>query len=150
DSAIYRSLWQSLHPLRPAAPSSDTITLPRLFDQHGYQTTLITDERSLFEFTGAGDFQNAIEVSPSLTDLFAAASDQLRGGANQRTSQPQMVWLPARGMYGPWQAPVEYQETLLDEEDPPPLEVESTPELVLSKNEDPDTAFRYACAYAAQ
>ena len=39
-----------------------------------------------------------------------------------RNGVPQLVWLHARGMYGPWDAPLELQESLLDEGDPPPVE----------------------------
>ena len=44
--AAYRALWQSLHPLRPAAMSASTLSLPRLLAAQGYHTTLITDDPS--------------------------------------------------------------------------------------------------------
>jgi arylsulfatase A-like enzyme len=53
-------------------------------------------------------------------------------------------------MYGPWDGPLELQESLLDEEDPPPMEDVASPELDLTQLEDPDLAFRCSCAYAAQ
>jgi arylsulfatase A-like enzyme len=53
-------------------------------------------------------------------------------------------------MYGPWDAPLEFQETLLDEGDSSPLEDVIPPDFEFTQSEDPDTAFRYQSAYAAQ
>jgi arylsulfatase A-like enzyme len=53
-------------------------------------------------------------------------------------------------MYGSWQAPISLQESLLDEEDPPPVAETTPPDFEISDADDPDTAFRYGCAYAAQ
>jgi arylsulfatase A-like enzyme len=39
---------------------------------------------------------------------------------------------------------------LLDEGDPPPIASVTPPDIVANKTDDPDAAFRYACAYAAQ
>ncbi len=64
--------------------------------------------------------------------------------------RPQLVWAHARGMYGRWDAPLELQEPLRDEGDPEPYDDVEPPDVVLGKDSDPDTVFRYACAYAAQ
>jgi arylsulfatase A-like enzyme len=53
-------------------------------------------------------------------------------------------------MYGPWDAPIDLQRMLRDEGDPPPLEIVTVPNLVITAADDPDTSFRYSCAYAAQ
>ena len=53
-------------------------------------------------------------------------------------------------MYGAWDAPLEFQQLLLDEGDPPPVESSATPDYVVKSSDDPDTAFGYASAYAAQ
>jgi arylsulfatase A-like enzyme len=53
-------------------------------------------------------------------------------------------------MYGPWDAPREFQRSLLEEGDPPPVEAIEPPDFRVTDRDDPDTAFRYACAYAAQ
>jgi arylsulfatase A-like enzyme len=53
-------------------------------------------------------------------------------------------------MYGPWDAPIEFQQSLRDDGDPPPLESATPPDLILDETGDPDTAFRYSCAYHAQ
>jgi arylsulfatase A-like enzyme len=53
-------------------------------------------------------------------------------------------------MYGPWDAPLELQYSLLDEGDPPPVESTTQPDFMISLKDDPDAAFRFSCAYAAQ
>ena len=53
-------------------------------------------------------------------------------------------------MYGPWDAPLELQQSLLDEGDPPPVQSTAPPDFMISPSDDPDVAFRFASAYAAQ
>lgn len=128
--------------------------------QRGYEATLITDDAAVADFNGAGDFQDRVVLpvaeatrADDATDtaigrVFAAASETLENAA----SRPRMIWLHSRGMYGPWDAPLELQEELLarDEGDPPPDDVIQPPDLWLDESSDPDAAFRWSCAYAAQ
>jgi arylsulfatase A-like enzyme len=53
-------------------------------------------------------------------------------------------------MCGPWDAPLELQCTLLDEDGPPPVEAVTPPKIEMRSGGDSDEAFRYGCAYAAQ
>jgi membrane-anchored protein YejM (alkaline phosphatase superfamily) len=146
--AIYQSLWQS-------EPSLLTTLASR-----GYQTTLVTDEPAIGALSDAAGFGDCVllpsaearradDVSETqLAHLFAAASEQLATD----TTAPRLVWLHSRGMYGPWDAPLELQEELLarEEGDPPPDDVIAPPALWLAASADPDAAFRWSCAYAAQ
>lgn len=185
--AIYRAMWQSRHPLRaaewrrseaaasgesPAAPS-----LPRLFSDRGYRTTLVAADAEIVALAGAADFgecvrvlENGDDFAPLQTDrlsepskrpptrlgrLFAAAWDVIappaaagRAEMSREKRPPHFVWVHARGMYGPWDAPLALQQSLLEDGDPPP--VESGPPPDVADVDDPDTAFRYGCAYAAQ
>ncbi len=151
--AIYRDLWHS------AARS-----LPQQLTAAGYTTTLVTDAPELMAFDAADAFGHCSQVADaptrrggnaraadashtSLARLFATASDVV-AAANPGTSQ--VVWLHARGMYGPWDAPLELQQSLLDEGDPPPMDDVTPPDFVVTDAGDPDAAFRCACAYAAQ
>jgi arylsulfatase A-like enzyme len=52
-------------------------------------------------------------------------------------------------MYGAWDAPLDYQNSLRDKDDPPPVEVVESPDRV-AVDDDQDAVFRYSCAYAAQ
>jgi hypothetical protein len=53
-------------------------------------------------------------------------------------------------MYGPWDAPLDLQQSLLEESDPPPVAEVTPPDFIIATHDDPDAAFRYSCAYAAQ
>jgi arylsulfatase A-like enzyme len=172
-AAIYCAMWQSMHPARREAskvsttdPGAARRSLPAVLAELGYHTTLITDEAQLLTTTVADDFLERIQLpdssesqSPptragdvaetSLAHLFAAASDAV-GSANDSASQPRLVWVHSQGMYGPWDAPLELQQTLLDENDPPPIEQVATPNMELQSTDDPDVVFQCSSAYAAQ
>ena len=156
-----KALWHSRHPLRSDATmeaSSSTVFLPQWLADRGYRTTLITDEPELRLAPAAAGFANGIWLpvqeprraadvaQTALGHVFAGACDVVESG----TRGPCLVWVHSRGMYGPWDAPLELQESLLDEGDPPPVATVEPPNLELTGREDPDAAFRYSCAYAAQ
>jgi arylsulfatase A-like enzyme len=146
--AIYRSLWQAEEPLAKSLA------------EVGYATTLVTDEPAILALDSAADFHDCVQLPPfeavraqdvsqtALAQLFAAASEQIEASYNC----PRLIWIHARGMYGPWDAPLELQEDLLarEEGDPPPADAIDPPDLRLDAASDPDTAFRWSCAYAAQ
>jgi len=150
---IYRDLWRS-------AENS----LPRHLKSLGYATTLLTDDQNLPTFPAAADFDDctrldevryepaharrAIEAAhTALAHLFEIAADRI---ASTAADAPRFVWLHSRGMYGPWDAPLDLQRSLRDEGDPPPIEAVTPPDLVISAADDPDAVFRFATAYAAQ
>jgi arylsulfatase A-like enzyme len=163
--AIYRALWQSLHPLRPSEYAADTgqasgtpWTLPNALSERGYQSTLVTDAADVAALGAAAGFGECIQISgdvdvrandvsqTEMARLFSDASDIVAAPGGT----PQLVWIHARGMYGPWDAPLELQRMLLDEGDPPPVETIKPPDLAIAGGDDPDTTFRYSVAYAAQ
>jgi arylsulfatase A-like enzyme len=148
--AIYGSLWHARHPLRRPAPGAESPSLAHLFADQGYRTTLVTDDDALVDISRDADFEQLIQVPPSMTGVFAAAGDSIFLARGSSDNQPHFVWLHARGMYGPWQAPLALQQSLLDEGDPPPIESAEPPDLIITEGDEPDTAFRYGCAYAAQ
>lgn len=162
-AAVYRALWQSRHPARAALDNEMAASLPRLLSTCGYSTTLVTDEPAIASLVPAADFDDCVQLadtSPSAADtvranevsqtllaqLLAAAADVVA----RPTSASRLIWVHARGMYGPWDAPLVLQRSLLDEGDPPPAENLTPPDLFLTDSYDPDVAFRYGCAYAAQ
>ncbi|MEX2093847.1 MAG: sulfatase-like hydrolase/transferase [Pirellulales bacterium] len=145
--AIYRSLWQTDEPLAKSLA------------ERGYTSTLVTDEPAVLALEGAEHFHDCVQLPmieavraedvshTALARSFAAVSEQIE------TSQasPRLVWVHSRGMYGPWDAPLDLQEELLarEEGDPPPADAIHPPDLLLDES-DPDAAFRWSCAYAAQ
>jgi arylsulfatase A-like enzyme len=160
---IYRALWESLHPLRPMLSGTHGVTLPKFFTSRGYGTSLITDDSELMAF-GSGHFDETIAEGADLASvrsearvreiaqtemarLFAAATESLLSEAQ---GAPRMVWLHSKGLYGRWDAPLEMQQSLRDEGDPPPLETALPPDLTIRHADNPDAVFQYSCAYAAQ
>ncbi len=155
--ATYRALWYSEHPLRPENFAPREKPLPQLFANHGYETTLVTDDPQVAALGAAAGFarcaqvdgtanERATEVAQTaLTRLFVAACEVVTGNEDK-----QLVWVHSRGMVGPWDAPLELQNSLRDEGDPPPVESIEPPDLSIESSDDPDISFRYACAYAAQ
>ena len=163
----YQALWHGTHPLRPTASVENAASLPRHFADNGYRTTLITDDSELRSFAAAQYFDQCVDVAAAAVSqmwqtkaddasqtafarLFAATCDLIESNAQpshetssaNRAAAPQLIWVHSRGMYGPWDAPVEFQRALLDEGDPPPLETVTPPDIVLTEADDPDTAFR--------
>jgi arylsulfatase A-like enzyme len=157
---IYRALWHS----NSLADSPPVASLAGRFAVEGYTTTLVTDDPSVSTCTSANDFDDIVQVVGSLemasngkraiesseTDLAHIFSATIQQFGEIRQDQPRLVWLHARGMYGPWDAPVELQQSLLDENDPPTVKSIAPPDFIMGSAEGPDAAFRYACAYAAQ
>jgi len=146
--SLYRLLWQAAEPL------------PKSLVQRGYTTVLVTDEPAILECDGAADFHEYVQLpapdatragdisQTALACLFAAASEQIE----RPSAGPRLVWVHSRGMCGPWDAPLAFQEELLarEEGDPSAVDVLDPPELVLDDTSDPDEAFRWSSAYAAQ
>jgi hypothetical protein len=172
---IYRALWLSVHPLRPQDADAGIVSLPQCLSNYGYTTTLATDDSDLRSFASARHFDQIVEAAELATPqnhrstgvdvaqtaiarLFAETCALIESKAHSageasdahRVISPQLIWVHARGMYGRWDAPIEFQRTLLDEGDPPPLDSITPPDLLLDEAGDPDTAFRYSCGYAAQ
>ena len=146
---VYRSYWRSADPL------------PLSLAERGYSTTLVTDMPEMMAFEGACEFDRCIQLpavpaaraddasQTALARLFAAAYEQLEASAQ---ASPRFVWVHSSGMYGPWDAPLALQERLLErgEGDPAPADTVEPPDLMLDDAGDPDAAFRWSCAYAAQ
>jgi arylsulfatase A-like enzyme len=162
-AGVYQALWHATHSGRVMAAVAAEASLPRVFRQAGYATTLIADEPSIVNFAAA-EFGDCVlcaqntdagassshcdDVSKTaMNRLFAAASHSIAAGTKETA---RLVWIHARGMYGVWDAPVELQQVLLDEGEPAPVHAAAPPDFLLGDADDPDVGFRYACAYAAQ
>jgi arylsulfatase A-like enzyme len=156
--AIYRALWQSVHPLRTSEYAARMPTLPNVLAEQHYSSTLVTDAAEVASCASAAGFGEYVQVSGDIAErvdeisqtalarLFAAACDAVPATGDV----PRLVWVHSRGMYGPWDAPVVLQQSLLDEGDPRPLNDVVPPDVSIGAQDDPDTAFRCGVAYAAQ
>ena len=157
-AAVYRAMWQSRHPLRASADDDATPSFAQMAATFGYATTLLSDDESVLALPGAASFAQHVSAvsasdeatlmsAPALYHTFGTACEAL---AAPTSNEPKLIWLHTQGLYGPWQAPLESQMSLLDEGDPPPVEESRPPDIVLPNGDNSETAFRYACAYAAQ
>lgn len=151
---VYRSYWQGQHALsgRRSAPA-----LPELARQAGLHPTLITDDRQLADAREAGGFAERIvlpaaggETAASveqthLAHLFSAVIEWL-----QQAREPFLLWVHAQGMAGPWDAPLEYRQQFVEEDDPLPPAITVPPAKRLVKPYDPDELLGVTYAYAGQ
>jgi arylsulfatase A-like enzyme len=126
--------------------------------ERGYLSTLVTDTAEVATLGTAAGFGECVQISSDVAaraqDVSQTALARLAADACDIVAAPndapQLVWIHARGLYGPWDAPLELQEALLDEGDPPPVETVAPPDLTIADGDDPDTAFRHGVVYAAQ
>lgn len=68
----------------------------------------------------------------------------------QQRQQTPFLWIHSKGLAGPWDAPYAYRQLMCDADDPDPPKDTDPPELVLSKDFDPDLLFGLACGAGAQ
>jgi hypothetical protein len=148
-----------------AAWDSASGSLTERLASAGVHASLTTDDRTVAGKAEAADFaeirrieftseQSATSVAETeIAQLFAVAIDQLESWASaerlaNKSAAPRLLWLHARGLHGAWDAPLEFRESLLDDEDPPAPTYVSPPELESATNHDDLLLCR--AAYAAQ
>ncbi len=148
--------WTGRHVLSPqhdAAPP-----LPQLAAAAGMHSVLLTDDERVAAHRLAAGFSELRRVDPprpksaanspdetSLFQLAAAAAELLA-----ESSRPALVWIHARGIDGPWDAPLEYRNRLADLDDPQPQTLVAPPSLLLADDFDPDELLGLTQAYAGQ
>jgi hypothetical protein len=117
---------------------------------------LITDEPAA-ALCAAAHWSQVIEVPPAESataeSLDATQFAKLMNAAVEWLSQatpPFKLWIWSRGMYGPWDAPLELRQAYGDEDDPDPPDVVHPPALQLTTGYDPDELLGLVHAYAGQ
>ena len=80
-----------------------------------------------------------------LVRLFAAATEWLSGAR-----EPFFLWIHAQGMYGSWDAPLEFRRRFVEEDDPEPPDSAAVPNLLLPEDHDPDVRLGFRYAYGGQ
>ena len=125
--------------------------------ESGIHTVLLTDESAVSEHPLAGLFEDCHFLKPApasmagsleethLARLTAEAVDLL-----ETLSSPTLLWIHARAMQGPWDAPLDYRERLRDDDDPVAPDRVDPPCYILAEDHDPDERFGITCAYAGQ
>jgi arylsulfatase A-like enzyme len=153
---IYRSYWQGLHAMCPARDALPE--LPALLGEAGVTSLLISDDSVVARHPLAAQFAEQLVLETpdrakpaeeleqtGLAQIFAAACDRIA-----ELRQPFLLWVHARGMAGPWDAPLEYRRRFSAAEDPEPPNFVEPPAQRLAKNFDPDEAWGLVRAYAGQ
>ncbi len=156
--AIYRAYWLAEHAARAAAPAGAAASLPQLVGAAGWHTALVTDEPELWNYAPAAMFAERHFVE--MPDVHAVAADasetqmaRLFMAATQWLAappEPFCLWVHARGMSGPWDAPSELRAQYAEDEDPAPPDFVDVPDRWLAEKYDPDELLGIAHAYAGQ
>jgi len=153
---IYRSYWSGC----PAAAGPSPGTERGLASQlalAGIPAELITDAPEIADHPLAAGFDDKLVLPEPLATtsasdvaethfaaLLAAAIDRLQDPT------PRLVWLHARGLAAPWDAPFEWREQFRDEEDPESPAGVGPPEFAVNSQTDPDELLGWVHAYAGQ
>lgn len=155
---VYRSLWQGLHAAQPR-DTPGGLSLAQLAAAAGLQTALVTDSAEIAAGKLAHDFAEVITTPPQsvtqpVDSLEETAMATLFGSAIQwlaEAQEPFLLWLHARGLGAPWDAPLELRNQFVEDEDEPlpPADV-AVPELELAADFDPDQLLGIRRAYAGQ
>ena len=154
-SRSYRGCWSGAHGLQQGV--SDGTALQAMAGA-GVRLSLVTDEPLVAQMPASDVFDEkllldleapttgAAEIEQTaLASLFAEAVDALG-----RQESPFLLWIHARGMAAPWDAPLALRQVLADEDDPDPLEEVAVPSCYLEEKFDPDDLLGMTQAYAAQ
>ena len=139
---VYRTYWGSLRAIVGSGISAAFVTDDALLAEH----PLSANFRHRTVVNAEATEQCAQDVAETgLARLFAAAAETLAGLA-----PPYLLWVHARGMAGPWDAPLEYREQFRDKEDPEAGDFATPPELRIGKDFEPDELLKLTHAYAGQ
>jgi hypothetical protein len=130
------------------------------FKAIGGSSKLLTDDREVAQFAErlsfdeieqvalGGESRAASVAETHLGEFFAAALEECEAWPAQLNDHPRLLWLHLRGLRGPWDAPLELREQLLEEDDPPAPRFVPPPDAVSTT--DHDELLLYRAAYAGQ
>jgi len=153
---VYRAYWSG----RPAAARLTSGTERGLASElalAGIPAELITDDLEVADHPLAAGFDDKLVLpdAPPTGAASDAAETQfaaLLAAAIDRFQDPtpRLIWLHARGLAAPWDAPLEFREQFRDEEDPESPTGLGPPEFPVTRQTDPDEILGWVHAYAGQ
>jgi arylsulfatase A-like enzyme len=119
---------------------------------------LVADDERVSDHPLAAGFREIRRVTVPVADAAADAIEdtglfQLTAAAGEAIAgagQGSLVWIHARGMDGPWDAPLEMRNHFADADDPPPPKFARPPQQLLPEGFDPDELLGFTHAYAGQ
>ncbi|MBW8885706.1 MAG: hypothetical protein JF612_13225, partial [Planctomycetia bacterium] len=151
-----RTYWTGRHALE--SDDKGRRALAALASAVGARTVLVSDDRQVTDHplaTGFDERHLLPDISATkcaktiertgLFSLFDAARKEL-----EHQTRPFLLWVHARGMTGPWDAPLELRYQFADEEDPDPPTFTDPPNVLLPEDFDPDELLGFVHAYAGQ
>ena len=155
---LYRSYCFGRHAMHPGDDAAGRNDLAGLLNDAGVPTVFCSDEpvvlehpltadrfdRSIAVDGGPGETAGEIETT-GMARLFAQAAAEL-----EASQSPGLLWIHARGMEGPWDAPLELRNQFAEEDDPLPPESVEVPSRVWKEEDDPDVLLGIEHAYAGQ
>ncbi len=177
-AAFYRGAWEGVHALRPASASgnptghsaghavdwADSLSLPLRLASAGVRQTLVTDDLWLDGHAGRMTMgqrpwdshwldTDSTQPAPSIAEtalgqVFAAAIERFDSWSEDPSEGGNLLWVHARGMHGPWDAPESMRWELVEEDE---LQVPTWVQPPRCESgDDPDQWLRMRIAYAAQ
>ena len=111
---------------------------------------LAEDFEEVFEISGEDHTEDSGESKESWEETHTAKFfEQALGLWTARPDTP-LTWIHFRGWNSRWDAPMAIRESLIDEEDPSPIDSTDPPSISVDEKTDPDLLFSMAQAAAAQ
>ena len=154
--AGYQSLWSGAH--AAVKDHSGTSLIQQAADA-GLKTALLTDDPELDSLADLEPFSEKILLPQSPCHGLARSVDQTQFAELAASAvtwlenhdEPVFLWVHARGLSGPWDAPLELRAHLMDEESPGgPNTSWETPRQWIEGDVDPDHLLSLSVDYAAQ
>lgn len=151
----YGSYWSGWHACAARQPEKG---LGDRLSASGVPAVLFTDSSEIAQHPLSDGFREGVLVRPSgshvtasdvnRTQLAQLMLDALRW--LERAEGSYLFWLHARGLEGPWDAPLELRNQFADEADPVPPDFVTPPVGLVADDEDPDRLLGIQQAYAGQ
>jgi arylsulfatase A-like enzyme len=154
---LYDSYWHGSHAMAGHQARART-SLAALLRRSGIGTALVTDEPAVARHCSTAEFDQCVLAEDSappdtarnvnethLARLLASAIECLSA-----MRAPLLVWIHARALSGPWDAPYELRRQFAQEDDPAPPEFVEVPSRRLAHDYDPDELLGVVHAYAGQ
>lgn len=177
-ASLLRSCLSGMHAVRSDSAEAENLNIATLADQlrgRATRSTWISDETDSSLDDLADSFDEKIVLAENRREenteqpvaetieathqarLWATVSNWLAQqdappdpNDEGDNSGPFLLWVHAQGMAGPWDAPLELRNSLVEEDDPEPLQDAIAPNRILPDDFDPDEVHSAACAYAGQ
>ena len=160
--SLYQSYWRARHALVSDVHAPGGTLFDWLRDGAGVRSTLITDEWEVAHHPLASSADEPLYIAPDpversaeliehtqLARLVFYAADWM-SQPDRKNSSPFVLWLHARCMAGPWDAPWSLRGELAAEEDPTPSDAIEVPECRLPADVDPDIRLGFSQSYGGQ